>query len=120
MGGEAMSTTARINALSAWIDDGLAWDDAEGVDRSNEAKLMHRTVKIGEEYGEVVQAIIGATGANPRKGFTHDLADVNKELLDVALTALGAWAHTHGNSGDPMCALVEHIDYVCDRAGVAP
>lgn len=115
-----MSATDRINALGAWIDRGLEWDDAEGIDRSNEAKLMHRTVKIGEEYGEVVQAIIGATGANPRKGFTHDLADVNKELLDVALAALGAWAHTHGNTADPMAALVEHIDYVCDRAGLPP
>ena len=63
-----MSATDRINALAAWIDRGLEWDDAEGIDRSNEAELMHRTVKIGEEYGEVVQAIIGATGANPRKG----------------------------------------------------
>ena len=46
-----MSATDRINALGAWIDRGLEWDDAEGIDRSNEAKLMHRTVKIGEEYG---------------------------------------------------------------------
>ena len=31
-----MSATDRINALGAWIDRGLEWDDAEGIDRSNE------------------------------------------------------------------------------------
>ena len=110
----------RVNALSQWIDGGLAWDDIGATGRSHEAKLMHRAIKIGEEYGEVVQAIIGSTGANPRKGYTHDRADVDKELLDVALTALGAWAHTHGNVSDPLAALVGHIHSVCDRAGVPP
>ena len=26
-----MSATDRINALGAWIDRGLEWDDAEGI-----------------------------------------------------------------------------------------
>ena len=107
-----------INALSAWIDDGLGWDDVAGVERTDEAKLMHRTVKIGEEYGEVVQAIIGATGANPRKGFTHRHDDIAGELLDVALTALGAWAHMHGNESDAIAALLAKVEYVCNRAEV--
>ncbi len=112
-----MSTSDQVNALSRWIDDGL-WDD--DYPRTNEAMLMHRTQKIAEEYGEVVAAIIGSTGANPRKGFTHDLADVRKELLDVAVSVLGAWAHAVDNDGDPMAALEEHVQFVCDRAGLAP
>ena len=52
-----MSATDRINALGAWIDRGLEWDDAEGIDRSNEAKLMHRTVKIGEKVQALMEEI---------------------------------------------------------------
>lgn len=52
--------------------------------------LYARTAKLAEECGEVMQAVIGATGDNPRKGHTHTYDDVNSELADVILTALCA------------------------------
>jgi len=97
-------------ALSDWIDDGNATRDAEAV-------TWGRLAKIGEEFGEVVAAYIGATGQNPRKGTTHDLGHVCDELLDVAVTALGAYEHLMG-SGDALEALDDKIVRVAQRAGV--
>lgn len=57
-----------------------------------------RVMKIGEEYGEAVQAYIGMTGQNPRKGITHTKDDLCNELADVAITALCAIAYFNNNS----------------------
>ncbi|MES4887502.1 MazG-like family protein [Streptomyces sp. NPDC096012] len=52
--------------------------------------VLLRVLKLSEEVGEVAEAIIGATGQNPRKGVTHSWEDVQAELCDVAVTALVA------------------------------
>lgn len=51
---------------------------------------LYRVLKVQEEAGEVAQAVIGFTGANARKGFTHTEEDVAKELADVVITAMVA------------------------------
>ncbi len=104
-------TGRRLAALSQWIDDGNA-------ERDREARTWGRLAKLAEENGEVIAAFIGATGQNPRKGYTHSIADVSKELLDVAVTALAAWEHMHGNTGGSMFALAGHVAAVHDRAGL--
>jgi hypothetical protein len=100
--------------LSRWIDDFPA-----NKDRDVEAQLWGRVSKIGEEFGEVIEAMIGATGQNPRKGITHDLSDVRKELLDVAITALGAIEHIDGHAGMAIPALFLAIENVRIRADKA-
>lgn len=65
-----------------------------------------------------IRAYIGATGQNPRKGQTHTIDDVNSELLDVALTALGAYEHLNDHTGGALRALDRHIIGVAARAGV--
>jgi len=57
---------------------------------SGQEGLLLRILKLSEEVGEVAQAVIGATGQNPRKGFSHTWDDVQAELCDVAITALMA------------------------------
>lgn len=52
-----------------------------------------RLSKIGEEYGEAVNAFIGITGQNPRKGVFGSEDDVDNELVDVALTAILCLQH---------------------------
>ncbi|MFD5189220.1 MazG-like family protein [Streptomyces sp. NPDC058357] len=47
-------------------------------------------LKLSEEVGEVAQAVIGATGQNPRKGAAHSWQDVEAELRDVIVTAMVA------------------------------
>ncbi|MEV2209019.1 rod shape-determining protein MreC, partial [Streptomyces sp. NPDC047970] len=70
---------------------------------------------IGEEFGEVAEALHGALGANPRKGASHGWEDVERELCDVIVTAMVA-LHTLGP--DAPAALRERLGHLVDRAGV--
>ncbi|MCX5364067.1 MazG-like family protein [Streptomyces sp. NBC_00124] len=71
-----------IDALATWLDTNRTLDGQEA--------LLVRMLKLSEEVGEVAQAVIGATGTNPRKGTTHTWDDVQSELCDVVITALVA------------------------------
>ncbi|MFF4485476.1 MazG-like family protein [Streptomyces sp. NPDC001544] len=71
-----------IDALTSWLDTNRTHDGTEGI--------LLRVLKLSEEVGEVSQAVIGATGQNPRKGVTHTWEDVEAELCDVVITALVA------------------------------
>lgn len=104
-------TTDALVALSEWIDAGNAHRDPEAV-------TWGRLAKITEEAGEVIAAYIGATGQNPRKGVTHGAVDVVDELLDVAVTALGAVEHMTGHHGAALSMLEHKIEAVAARAGV--
>lgn len=97
--------------LSEWIDAGNSHRDPEAI-------TWGRISKIMEEAGEAVAAYIGATGQNPRKGVTHTTDDVIEELLDVALTALGAVEHMRGHDGEALYLLNDKIMRVAVRAGV--
>lgn len=105
-------TRAALRELSLWIDQGNAHRDGEAV-------MWGRITKVGEEFGEAVAAVIGATGQNPRKGVTHKWTDVEDELLDVAVTALGAIEHLRRHDGPSALDLLEvKIQAVATRAGV--
>jgi hypothetical protein len=75
-------------------------DAAEGIEAT--AALACRILKITEEAGEAAQAFIGMTGQNPRKGVTHNRADLCAEICDVVLASLvtlasvdpGRWTST--------------------------
>jgi hypothetical protein len=110
--GSAALAAENLVALSKWIDAG-------NVHRDPEAVTWGRIAKIAEEHGEVIQAFIGATGQNPRKGVVGSMADVEKELLDVAITALGALEHFRGHDGTALASLNYAIHEVARRAGVA-
>ncbi|MFJ5304114.1 MazG-like family protein [Streptomyces sp. NPDC088350] len=71
-----------IEDLWTWVDANRPLEGREG--------LLLRVLKLSEEVGEVAQAVIGATGQNPRKGVTHTWDDVQAELCDVVITALVA------------------------------
>ncbi|MFF2385898.1 MazG-like family protein [Streptomyces sp. NPDC058108] len=85
-----------IDRLYEWLDgdgDGDGTGDAgsdAGRPRSGREELLLRILKLSEEVGEVAQAVIGATGQNPRKGTTHTWDDVRSELCDVVITGLVA------------------------------
>jgi NTP pyrophosphatase (non-canonical NTP hydrolase) len=71
-----------VSRLHAWLEADQPYGGREG--------LFLRMLKLQEEVGEVAQAVIGATGQNPRKGTTHTWDDVQAELCDVVITALVA------------------------------
>ena len=68
--------------------------------------------------GEVIQAFIGLTGQNPRKGVTGARDDVVEELLDVAIAALSAIEHLREHDGAALSLLSEKIRRGADRAGL--
>lgn len=101
----------RVADLSEWIDEANSHLPPE-------AATWARLAKITEETGEVVAAHIGATGQNPRKGVTHTSADVEDELLDVALTALAALEHLRRHDARSMELLAARLDAALRRAGL--
>ncbi|MFJ8532786.1 MazG-like family protein [Streptomyces sp. NPDC093591] len=88
---DAFAETAAGATADLWasIDDLWTWLDTDRPDGGKEGMLL-RMLKLSEEVGEVAEAVIGATGQNPRKGVTHTWEDVQGELCDVAITALVA------------------------------
>ncbi|TDT36200.1 hypothetical protein EV562_10824 [Streptomyces sp. BK208] len=71
------------------IDDLWTWLQADQPVGGREGLLL-RMLKLSEEVGEVAEAVIGATGQNPRKGVSHTWEDVEAELCDVVITAMVA------------------------------
>jgi len=107
-----MTIGQNVAKLSKWIDASYpASMDAELV-------LRRRVGKIMNEAGEVAQALEGYTGENPRKGVFDTSDHVMAELLDVAITALGAWEHMDGNLGRSQHVLEEKLLAILRRAGI--
>ncbi|GAA2752814.1 MULTISPECIES: MazG-like family protein [Kitasatospora] len=70
----------------ARLNDWLTGDSP----RPTELQRVLQVLKVSEEAGEVAEAVIGALGANPRKGHSHTWDDVSAELCDVIITAMVA------------------------------
>lgn len=79
-------------AMDQWLDD-YAGPMYQGIDGPNFGQSWARIAKIGEEFGETIQAYIGVTGQNPRKGYEGELSDVFNELADTLITCLLAMQH---------------------------
>jgi hypothetical protein len=106
---------------SAWVLPALSgWIDAHNAHRPSGEQLWCRVGKIGEEYGEAVNALIGMTGQNPRKGITATRDHLRAELLDVAVTALAAVEHLNANTGTALAALDDHLRHLAARADLHP
>lgn len=87
------------------------WLDTESTLPPEQQRLL-RILKLSEEAGEVAQAVIGATGQNPRKGHSHTWDDVQRELCDVVLTAMVALRTLTPHARQ---VLVRHVAGVADR-----
>lgn len=112
--------TDDLAAFSAFLDESIR-ERLAGMTREEleaELLLLHRTIKVVEEMGEVVGALIGLTGANPRKGVTHSRDDLVAELHDVAVSVEGTVEHVLGNGGRALAGLEAKASYVHHRAGL--
>ena len=109
-----------LAAFSAFLDGTIAarLRSMTREELESELLLMHRTIKVVEEMGEVVGALIGMTGANPRKGVTHTREDLAGEFDDVAVSIMGAREHLYGNTGKSFDAVEAKASYVHERAGL--
>ncbi|MCR6703137.1 MAG: MazG-like family protein [Cellulomonas sp.] len=108
---EQASTDALV-ALSRWIDEG------QPVTRDPEAVTWGRIAELTEESGEVVAAFIGATGQNLARASRTRSPTWATSLLDVAITALGAYEHLTQHQGLALRRLDDKIVAVAARAGV--
>jgi hypothetical protein len=73
-----------VRLITKWLDD---------ANEPGPHEDAMRVLKLAEEVGEAVEAYIGFTGQNPRKGVTHTGLQFYHELIDVAVTALCALQH---------------------------
>ena len=98
---------------SAWetVDRLVAWLD-RGSELPPETKTLLQILKITEEAGEVAEALIGVTGQNPRKGFSHTWHDVEAELCDVIVTAMVALTRVNPDARN---LFTEHLASVAAR-----
>ncbi len=103
--GPAADLWESINGLYGWLDANRPVGGPDG--------LLLRILKLSEEVGEVAEAVIGATGQNPRKGTTHTWDDVRSELCDVAVTALVALRTLTPDAGE---VFTRHLDGVTSRS----
>ena len=104
---------SQLATISVWVDE-----HPPNRERDAEARLWGRVGKVGEEFGEVIAAMVAMTGQNPRKGQSGCVADVLDELLDVAATALAAVEHIDGNRGGSVEMLADHVTGLMERAGL--
>ncbi|CAM5524122.1 MazG-like family protein [Streptomyces purpurascens] len=100
---------AAIDTLWEWLDTKRPVEGREGV--------LLRILKLSEEVGEVAEAVIGATGQNPRKGVTHDWDDVQSELCDVVITALVALRTLTPEARE---VFARHLKRVTERSLASP
>ncbi|TYC60703.1 hypothetical protein FMN50_07175 [Rhodobacterales bacterium] len=62
--------------------------------RQDPKTLQERTLKLGEEAGELAQAVLTVTNAPGSTYKSHTLADVREEAADAAIVALSVLAQT--------------------------
>ncbi|MER5780212.1 methyltransferase domain-containing protein [Streptomyces mobaraensis] len=77
-----------------------------------EQRRLLQILEISEEAGEAAAAVIGATGQNPRKGFSHTWADVEAEVCDVAVTALVALSRLNREAPE---VFARHLARIAER-----
>ncbi|MET9619463.1 MULTISPECIES: MazG-like family protein [unclassified Streptomyces] len=94
-----------IDRLHGWLTD--------HQDLQPGQEVLLRVLKLSEEVGEVAQAVIGATGQNPRKGTSHSWQDVEAELSDVIITAMVALRTLTPEAGDVFAG---HLRRVAERS----
>jgi hypothetical protein len=102
-----------IEFVDRWLDDNVSPIYKEQPLAQDWARIS----KGIEELGESVDAFIGETGQNPRKGLYASREDTLKELADTALTAIYAIQHFTKESGLTWNILIDrartHRDRLC-------
>jgi NTP pyrophosphatase (non-canonical NTP hydrolase) len=99
------ATWETIGRLVDWLD--------RGSSLPAETKTVMQILKITEEAGEVAEALIGVTGQNPRKGYSHSWQDVQNELCDVVITAMVALTRINPDARE---VFRRHLDGVAVRS----
>ena len=97
------------------IDEHLDGRVSEVYKEQPLAQDWGRVAKIGEEFGEAIDALIAYTGQNPRKGVCGEKSALLEELADVAMTALLAIQHFTKNDEKTRWWVENKARHIYDR-----
>lgn len=98
---------ASLSKVLAEISATVTASYPPGMD--SELVLRRRVGKVGNEYGELLEAMEGYTGENPRKGVYATRADIINELLDCASAALCAVEFMSDDQGQSINRLIQRV-----------
>jgi NTP pyrophosphatase (non-canonical NTP hydrolase) len=96
-----------INRVDIWLDENVSQEYKD----QPLAQDLARVAKVGEEAGEAIEAFLGYTGQNPRKGRNKELGDVLDELSDVVITGLLGIQHFTKNTEYTMDIIFRRMEY---------
>lgn len=115
-----MSAEQRLWAIVDALDAHLDADVGPAYDGHALAQDWARVAKVIEEGGEAVDALIGVTGQNPRKGVYGDTAHLLDELADVAMTGIYAIQHFTKDRAETRRIVLARADHHAARVGIEP
>ena len=96
-----------IVRIDKWLDDNVS----EEYKAQPLAQDWARVAKMTEELGEAIDAFIGLTGQNPRKGYYGTRDDLLDELADAALASILAIQHFTKDEAETVVILITRLAY---------
>lgn len=110
------TTSERIAAWVAEIDEWLDSGVSDRYQREPLAQHWARVAKVNEEAGEAIEALIAWTGQNPRKPQRDEAREeLLGELADVALTAILGMQHFVKDADETLVILWTRLAFLHRR-----
>ena len=105
----------RLADCVAWMDDDLDEHVSQPYKDQPLAQDWARVAKAAEEVGEAINALIGYTGQNPRKGVHGSPDNLLAELSDGALTCVYAIQHFTKDAEATIGTVLSRAEYHVQR-----
>ena len=105
-----------VEVLDQSIDDGAG----PAYHEQPLAQDWARVGKVQEEAGEAVDALIGVTAQNSRKGQYGSMDHLLDELADVATTGVYAIQHFTKDIARTRAILLARAEHHAERVGIVP
>lgn len=111
--------TDRLRTIIRDVDTWLDAEVSPGYQGQPLAQDWARVTKVAEEVGEAIDALIGCTGQNPRKGHYGSAEDLLGELADVAVTGMFAIQHFTKDERRTFAVVMASLEKAAARAAEA-
>jgi NTP pyrophosphatase (non-canonical NTP hydrolase) len=115
----AESTLERVLTIIHNVDEWLDSDVPANYKTQPLGQDWARVAKVAEEVGEAIDALIGCTGQNPRKGYYGEPDDLLAELADVAVTGMFAIQHFTKSADQTASVIMKALEKAAKRAAEA-
>ena len=109
----------RVLAIIHNVDEWLDSDVSAAYREQPLGQDWARVAKVAEEVGEAIDALIGCTGQNPRKGYYGEPDDLLAELADVAVTGMFAIQHFTKDNARTAEVIMASLEKAATRAAAA-